>query len=184
MVFLLAICLLCCSSCSTLFKQGGEMEKKDTSETTSSENTITQTTTEGSFFDRSKINSSNWQLELEPINPKLPVSFYTDKTGRTQYENAKPKWSNTNTQTEKDTGGAETTQTDQTHQTDEATKTQKDESQSWFTKFKMGIPWYVWFFGFLFLFLGIVASIIIKKLFDKINLLTGDLQNLKSKLES
>lgn len=150
MVFLLSLMVLLFGGCTILSKSRGKKENSNSQ--TEVENTLstTETNSKGSFFDKSRIYTNDWSFEIEPIDPQKPFSHWVDKSGNARYENARPIWKNTDRTEEVDKGGTEETTEETTDQANSESNTENKESESWYEKMKVSVPWYFWFFLGLF----------------------------------
>tara|TARA_R110000751_G_scaffold40862_4_gene96426 strand:+ start:1385 stop:1999 length:615 start_codon:yes stop_codon:yes gene_type:complete len=92
----------------------------------------------------------------EPIDPTKPMGTTTDEDGNVFTTNTKRTFKNTDTEAEKNID----TKENETGNTTTEIDAEKTESESWYQKIKIGVPWYVIFFFFFFLFLFLVFLVV------------------------
>ncbi|OAB79754.1 hypothetical protein [Cochleicola gelatinilyticus] len=139
---ILFIISLLMSSCAITSKKGGEFKSEDTAATSKNENTTKNITA----FDFSKIREHDISGNWVPIDPSKPMSVST-VDGTTVSQNAKHSYNNNKKATDKNIE----TNIEETKDSEEISEKTKIEQRSWWQKLKISVPWYVFFFGFLFL---------------------------------
>ena len=142
-VFFAVMAMLCLAGCNTGKKTVERSKKLEENSLSSDTNTTTRTT----GFDRSIINTQDWQLDYEPIDPSKEMSITTDGN-TTTYNNARPSWSNKTTKEDRNTGHQ--IDQEQNKKVDETSKKVDDNKTS--TKIWARVPFTLILGGLAFLY--------------------------------
>lgn len=167
--FLILLLLACVSipftACTLLKTTKGAIEESFDTETT---NTLQKKSAIQSF-DKTKSVQETGEFFYEPVDPSKAMEIRDN--GNTLF-NARKKFTQTTKKVATDQGS---TKQDIEQETTDSATSQKKEA-SWTSKFKISVPWYVYFFGFLLL----VAGFFIFKLFKNISSLSKHISDLKN----